>query len=53
MKLSKLRCDVPVPFPWNPCVAKPWDRILVSTSAISPGVASAMGSHDKLVTQKR
>jgi hypothetical protein len=53
MKLTKLRCDVPVAFPWNPCVAKPWDRILTFTSAVAPGVASAMVSHDKLVTQKR
>jgi hypothetical protein len=53
MKLTKLRCDVPVVFPWNPCVAKPWDCILILTSAVAPGVASATVSHDKFVTQKR
>lgn len=49
MKLTKVSCDVPVAFPWNPCVAKPWDRILTFTSAVAPGVASAMVSHDKFV----
>jgi hypothetical protein len=41
MRCRKFTCDVPVPFPWNPCIAKAWERILVFVCVLAAGVASA------------